>query len=90
MIRVINNFLCGIKRKDSQTQMIMKHLRTRGSITSMQAIKLYSITRLSGRIHELRSRGYDIVSIPIMCRNWYGKKVEFVKYVLNREICNEK
>lgn len=86
MIRIINNFLCGIKRTDSQFTMVLKHLKVRGSITSLQAIKLYSITRLSGRIYELRNKGYDIVSIPVEGRNIFGKKTEFVKYVLNRKI----
>ena len=80
------HFLYGIKKTDSQFTMVLKHLKCKGSITSMEAIKLYSITRLSGRIYELRSKGYDIASIPVESRNIFGKKTEFVKYVLNRKI----
>ena len=80
------HFLYGIKRTDSQFTMVLKHLKCKGSITSMEAIKLYSITRLSGRIYELRNAGYDITSVPVESINIFGKKTEFVKYVLNRKL----
>ena len=86
MIRMFIHFLYGIKRTDSQFTMVLKHLKCKGSITSMEAIKLYSITRLSGRIYELRNSGYDITSVPVESINIFGKKTEFVKYVLNRKI----
>ena len=86
MIRMFIHFLYGIKRTDSQFTMVLKHLKCKGSITSMEAIKLYSITRLSGRIYELRNAGYDITSVPVESINIFGKKTEFVKYVLNRKL----
>ena len=86
MIRMFIHFLYGIKRTDSQFTMVLKHLKYKGSITSMEAIKLYSITRLSGRIYELRNAGYDITSVPVESINIFGKKTEFVKYVLNRKL----
>ena len=42
------------KVKDRQNKAIMVHLTVWGSITSMDAIKLYDITRLSARIWDLR------------------------------------
>lgn len=50
--------------KRSKTQKILEHLQTheRG-ITSMTAFSRYRTTRLSSIIFELRSRGYQIVTI---------------------------
>lgn len=41
---------------------ILKHLQKKGSITSWEAISLFSYTRLSGVIHVLRDEGYNITS----------------------------
>ena len=53
----------------TQNQIILQHLRQRGSITSMEAFAEYSITRLSGRIHELRAQGYKITTGKEKARN---------------------
>ena len=43
---------------ESQNKMILKHLKENPKgITSMEAIRRYGITRLSGRIFDLRERG---------------------------------
>lgn len=44
----------------TQNEKILNHLRMYGSITSLEAFQIYQITRLSGRIHELRTQGYKI------------------------------
>ena len=59
----------------SQNQKILDHLRNRGPITPMDALKLYGCFRLAARINELRrmgivikthkaAGGYAIYSIP--------------------------
>lgn len=55
-------------RKLSQEDVIARHLEQKGSITSMEAFEKYKITRLSGRIFDLRARGMDIVTDMV-----YGK-----------------
>jgi len=47
---------------ESQNNTIHAHLIKFGSITSIQAIRLYTITRLSARIMNLRDRGVLIAS----------------------------
>ena len=47
----------------SQNQIILDHLERYGSITNMDAVHLYGICRLSGRIHELRKKGYKIETV---------------------------
>lgn len=49
-----------MKKLDTQCQIILKHLEKKKTITTMQAFELYKITRLSGRIYDLRARGYQI------------------------------
>ena len=45
----------------NQNAQILKHLKRR-PITSMQAFNRYGITRLSGRIYDLRKEGHRITS----------------------------
>ena len=42
------------KKKLTQTQLVMRHLINRGSITQAQALSLYGIGRLAARIDEIR------------------------------------
>lgn len=44
----------------SQYDTVLKHLRTRGSLTSYAAFKKYRITRLAARIAELEGDGHLI------------------------------
>lgn len=53
----------------TQNEMILNHIKKHGSITSMEAFAEYNITRLSGRIHELRAQGYKITSNKEKAKN---------------------
>lgn len=61
-----------------QSGALLEHLKTKGSITSMEAIELYGATRLSARIYDFRKLGYAIethdITEPIW-RNLYLCKV---------------
>jgi hypothetical protein len=59
-----------------QTDIILDHFRKWKSITSLEAIKSYRITRLASVIFDLREK-YEIVSL----RENKGNKL-FVRYVL--------
>ena len=52
----------GDMMKETQNEKVLNHLRMYGGITSMEAFRTYQITRLSGRIHELRAKGYKITT----------------------------
>ena len=54
-------------------------MRKNGGITNAEAFRLYGITRLSGRIYELR-QGERCTSV-----NRYGKRVYYDLYVLGGE-----
>lgn len=71
-------------RMTTKTAKVLEHLQTHGSITSMEAIRLYRATRLSSIIFNLRAAGYKITN------QWeesvteeYGK-VKYVRYVLEQ------
>ena len=64
----------------SQNKQILEHLKTHRGITSMQAFELYGITRLSGRIFDLRKAGHNIVSIDRDVTNRYGEKCRVAEY----------
>lgn len=44
----------------TQIERVIKHLKEYGSITPLEAIREYGITRLGARIWDLRDLGYDI------------------------------
>ena len=47
-------------KRITQGDIVLLHLREYGSITSMEAFKLYDMTRLSAVVFELREMGYNI------------------------------
>lgn len=66
----------------TQNEMILNHLKEHESISSMEAYNLYGITRLSGRIYDLRHDGHNIVSKSCKAVNRFGKVVSFDRYYL--------
>jgi len=53
-------------KNKSQLEIVREHLETHGSITSLEAINKYLITRLSAHILNLRQEGMDIETRKIM------------------------
>lgn len=49
-------------KKPTQTAVILKHLQSGKSITSMEAFHRYNATRLAAIIHSLRQCGHTIVT----------------------------
>ena len=71
----------------TQVEMIKIHLKKYGSITSWEAIKKYSITRLSSVIYILIHRdGWKFEKERIYTRKWFYlfRKKKFVKYILKK------
>ena len=69
----------------SQTSEIVKHLKEKGTITSMEAFKLYGATRLGSIIHDLRKRGYEIETVMMEGTTRYGTATQYAKYVYRGE-----
>ena len=64
----------------TQNDRILRHIQDYGSITSMEAITEYGVTRLSGRIWDLRAAGNNIVGEYETRMNRYGESVTFKRY----------
>ena len=64
----------------TQCNRILDHLQRNGSITAKEAFELYGITRLSGRMWDLRRAGYKIISVATEGVNRYGEPVRFTTY----------
>ncbi len=65
----------------SQSDAILWHLKTYGSITSYEAIKEYGATRLSAIIFNHRKDGYDIDSMPLTKKTRFGRNTTIAKYI---------
>lgn len=73
------------KETKNKTTEILKHLKVKGSITSMEAFQLYGATRLSAIIFVLRKRGYDITTQDEVCNDRYGHQCNYARYILHEE-----
>ena len=71
--------------KITQCDMILRHLRDYGSITSIEAITEYGILRLASRINDLKRSGHNIVSETATGKNRYGEKIRYSIYKLIEE-----
>lgn len=68
-------------KRITQEEMIRKHLNKKGSITSLEAIKLYGCTRLSAKIYDLRNEGMAVRTDYVTKKNRFGYLVTFAKYI---------
>ena len=69
-----------IVRNTNKTQLVLEHLKTYGSINSIEAIELYGATRLSSIIFNLRKH-YCIRSVDSIVTDKYGNTEKYTKYV---------
>ena len=67
-----------------QSKALINHLKTKGSITSMEAFKLYGITRISSLLFSLRDR-YNIDTVMIETTNRYGEHTRYGRYYYRGE-----
>ena len=68
--------------KTTQCDKIIRHLKTFGSISSLEAITEYGILRLASRIHDLKRQGHNIVSETQSSKNRFDERVSFKVYKL--------
>lgn len=61
----------------TQCEQVLKHLRTRGTLTPIDALNEYGCFRLAARVKDLRDQGHDVVTI----RESQGEKT-FARYML--------
>ncbi len=68
--------------KITKKSKVLHHLLKNKSITSIEAIKYYSATRLSAIIYNLKKDGYKFKSERIPFEDKFGNKAYFNKYHL--------
>ncbi len=59
--------------KKSQKEQILAYIEEHGSITPLEAQRLYGCMRLGARIWDLRHDGYNIVSVIVEVETRTGK-----------------
>ena len=66
----------------TQTETILKHLRTHEGITALEAFEHYGIMRLASRICDIRKMGYHVICIRKKVPTRYGHAmVAFYKLI---------
>ena len=71
--------------KVNKTQLVLKHLKEKGNITSLEAIQKYGATRLSAIIFNLKDKGYEINTLMIDGKDRFGNESRYAKYVLKED-----
>ena len=65
----------------TQADQILHYMKkNRAGITPLDALQECGCMRLAARIHEIKERGYSIVSIMCKRINSRGKTVRFMRY----------
>lgn len=66
----------------TQNDMVLEHLRAKGTITPMEAMNQYGIMRLGARIWDLKRDGHRITRRLVSGKNRFGLRVDFAEYRL--------
>jgi hypothetical protein len=71
----------------NQTDLVFQHLKREGTITPMEALRLYSCFRLAARIGEIRQDGHDIQTVMVERSTRSGKaRVAEYRYQARRAV----
>ena len=70
------------KEKMTQCDMVLRHLKDFGTITSIEAITDYGILRFASRVSDLKRRGFRIKSERGAGVNRYGETTHYSIYSL--------
>lgn len=69
----------------TQKEIILSHLLDGKTITNLEAIDLYGITRVSDIISKLRKDGYPISTINEKCITRLNKEATYGRYKMRLE-----
>ena len=72
------------KRLSDQQKMILEYLDKHTFITCRTSILALGIIDLRKRVSELRRLGYDIEDRTIKTTNYYGKKIAYKEYYIQK------
>lgn len=69
----------------TQCERVLQYMEDFGSISSYQAMIDLGVGRLASRIHDLRHRGYSIMSVTKTRKNRYGETTHYSVYRMVNE-----
>lgn len=67
-------------KKQSQCNRVMQYMRDFGSISTREAFDDLGVTRLFGRIYDLKKQGVPIADSMEKSKNRYGETVTYKRY----------
>lgn len=70
--------------KDTQKELILKHMQNNGGISTFDAFTLYHVTRLASRIHEIKSDGVPIKKERVI-KKYPDRVVSYDVYMIGGE-----
>ena len=65
-----------------QAEQLYEHMKTRGSLTQLEAYEEYECFRVASRIHEMRKAGISIVKTMKTGKNRFGVTCRYAEYRL--------
>lgn len=65
-----------------KTDMVLLHLKTKGSISSMESFMLYGETRLADVVYRLKRKGYNILTYRETGPDRWGNETTYARYIL--------
>lgn len=68
--------------KRTQCNLLLAHFESGGSLTAMEAAKLYSVGRLAARVSDLRRSGYPIKGDMVSVKNQFGDTCRVKRYYM--------
>lgn len=71
------------KKSPSQSEVVLNHLISKGSINTKEAIDRYGIYRLGAVIHNLKKNGIEISTGTYEFKNKLGAKTTVAKYIMS-------
>lgn len=69
--------------KENQCVRIVRYIKDFGSISTKEAFNDLGITRLSGRIYDLKKKGVPITDRMEKSKNRYGEDVSYKRYSID-------
>ena len=73
-------------KRPTQCQRVLKYMESHVGITQKQADDMLGVSRLSGRVFELKEQGYAITYVWKKVKNRYGEECRVKEYRLVKEI----
>lgn len=68
----------------NKTNLVLMHLQMGKTVTSLEAIEKWGVTRLAAIIHNLR-KDFDISTTMINVKDRFGNEVEVARYKLQKK-----